>query len=122
MLYVKRFPFNYFTYIPFIILFLFIFSSQIFWFLQLVFFDKNCSIYTNFNYYYLESIDPLHNINIFGQIVYNCFLPCILLAGLILLIAMIGAIVLTLKFKSKRSSEMFSRQLSRSENFLTFLK
>ena len=45
-----------------------------------------------------------------------------LIAGLILLVAMVGAIVLTLNFKSHRKGEIFSRQLSRSDNFLSFFK
>jgi NADH-quinone oxidoreductase subunit J len=66
-------------------------------------------------------IDSLSNIHIFGQVLYNYYLICFLLAGLLLLIAMIGAIVLTLNFKIKKKEIIF-RQLSRSDNFLSFFK
>jgi len=64
----------------------------------------------------------LTSIDVLGQILYNYYLLCFLLAGLILLVAMIGAIVLTLNFRSQRKNELVSRQLSRSENFLAFFK
>jgi hypothetical protein len=38
------------------------------------------------------------------------------------LVAMIGAIILTLNFSSKRQNELVSRQLSRSDNFIAFFK
>ena len=69
-----------------------------------------------------NNIDCLSNIDVLGQVLYNYFTPCFLIAGLILLLAMIGAIVLTLKFSSDRKNELFYRQLSRSDNFLSFIK
>lgn len=65
-------------------------------------------------------VDSLNNIDVLGQSLYNYYLSCFLLAGLILLVAMIGAIILTLNFSSQRKNEMPLRQLSRSDNFLTF--
>jgi NADH-quinone oxidoreductase subunit J len=69
-----------------------------------------------------NSLDTLHNIDIFGQFLYNYFVPCFLIAGIILLVAMLGAITLTLKYKSHRKNEMMSRQLSRTNTFLSFFK
>ena len=69
-----------------------------------------------------NNIDCLSNIDVLGQVLYNYFTPCFLIAGLILLLAMIGAIVLTLNFSSDRKNELFCRQLSRSDNFLSFIK
>jgi NADH-quinone oxidoreductase subunit J len=66
--------------------------------------------------------DSLSNIEVMGQGLYNYFLPCFLVCGLILLVAMIGAIVLTLNFSSSRKNELIYRQLSRSTNFLSFFK
>ena len=67
-------------------------------------------------------LDSLSSIDVLGQSLYNYYLLCFLLAGLILLVAMIGAIVLTLNFRSHRKNELVSRQLSRSDNFLAFFK
>lgn len=66
--------------------------------------------------------DILNNIDVFGQVLYNNFLSCFLLAGLILLCAMIGAIVLTLNFKSYRKNELVFRQLSSSEKTIFHFK
>jgi NADH-quinone oxidoreductase subunit J len=85
------------------------FSSWIFWSNSLPF---------DFN----GIFDNLSNIDVLGQVLYNYFLLCFLLAGIILLIAMLGAINLTLNFSSKRKSELINRQLSRSDNFLAFFK
>jgi NADH-quinone oxidoreductase subunit J len=71
-------------------------------------------------YLFEKTIDSLSNIDIFGQFLYNYFVPCFLIAGIILLVAMIGAITLTLKYKSHRKNEMTSRQLSRTDSFLSF--
>jgi hypothetical protein len=57
-----------------------------------------------------------------GQSLYNYYLSCFLLAGLILLVAMVGAIVLTLNFYSSRKNELSSRQLARTNDFLSFFR
>jgi len=69
-----------------------------------------------------NTFDTLGSIDVLGQSLYNFFVPCFLLAGLILLVAMIGAIVLTLRFSSRRKNELVFRQLSRTDNFLSFFK
>jgi NADH-quinone oxidoreductase subunit J len=73
-------------------------------------------------FHYNKNLDHLNNVDVLGQVLYNYFTPCFLMAGLVLLIAMVGAIVLTLNFSSDRKNELFYRQLSRSDNFLSFLK
>ena len=78
--------------------------------------------YTNFKVLLKNSDNIFLSFNLFNQSLYNYFLSCFLIAGLILLVAMIGAIVLTLNFKSNRKNELVNKQLSRSDNFLTFLK
>ena len=77
----------------------------------------------------LNSHKHIHDFDLFPQrsqflvqSLYNYYLVCFLLAGLILLVAMVGAIVLTLNFSSQRRNELVSRQLSRSDNFLAFFK
>jgi NADH-quinone oxidoreductase subunit J len=67
-------------------------------------------------------IDNLNNIDIMGQVLFNYFLVCFLLAGLILLIALVGSIVLTLRFNTSDASQLVDRQLSRTDNFLSFFK
>lgn len=66
-------------------------------------------------------IESLSNIDVFAQCLYNYFLPCFLIGGLILLLAMLGAISLTMKSSSNRKNQIVSKQLSRSSNCLTFL-
>ena len=73
-------------------------------------------------YDFSNSWDDLYSIEVLGQSLYNYYLSCFLLAGLILLIAMIGAIVLTLNFSSHRKNELSARQLSRTNDFLSFFK
>jgi len=67
-------------------------------------------------------IDDLNNIDVMGQFLYNYYLICFLLAGLILLIALIGSIVLTLRFNNSEEGQLVNRQLSRTDNFLSFFK
>jgi len=61
-----------------------------------------------------KNIDAIHNIDSLGQLLYNYFLSCFLIAGIVLLVALIGAIILTLNFNSNRKNQLISRQLSRS--------
>ena len=68
------------------------------------------------------SVDNLNNIDVLGQILYNYYLSCFLLAGLILLVSLIGAVVLTLRFNNVQKNQLTNRQLSRSDNFLSFFK
>ena len=90
----------------------------------LIFFQSflilNTLFYGEINLVSSLNFDTLYNIDIFGQTLYNYFSICFLLAGLILLVSMIGAIVLTVTFKSNRKNELVFRQLARSENFLSF--
>ena len=70
----------------------------------------------------MHMIDDLNNIDVLGQVLFNYYLVCFLLAGIILLIALIGAIVLTLKFNTTEKSQNANRQLARTENFISFFK
>lgn len=60
--------------------------------------------------------DSLGNLNVLGQVLFNYYNSCFLLSGLVLLVAMIGAISLTLNFTSKRKAELLFKQLSRLQN------
>jgi len=83
------------------------FSNSIFW-------------VGNLPYTFENYLDALNSIDVVGQGLYNYYLICFLLAGLVLLVAMIGAIALTLNFSSERKNEFVPRQLARSDNFLAF--
>jgi len=66
--------------------------------------------------------DDLNNIDIFGQVLFNYYMSCFLLAGFILLIALVGSIVLTLRFNNTDEGQIVNKQLSRTDNFLSFFK
>jgi NADH-quinone oxidoreductase subunit J len=100
--------------LSFFIIMLFLFLQNSFSQDTFLFFDKNFD--------FVSIFDKLNNIDVLGQVLYNYFIVCFLLAGLVLLIALIGAIVLTLRFNSVKKSQLVSRQLSRTDNFLTFFK
>lgn len=108
-------------YIPFILLGSFILLTQLFLIIEKAFFGFGNLSETGI-YSFQNLVDNITNIDALGQGLYNYFVPCFLLAGIVLLVAMIGAIVLTLNFRSHRKNELVYRQLSRSENFLSFFK
>ena len=117
MLTVKVYSFSYLSYLPMILIISIALFFQLFFFSELAFFEALNSIAVTFT-----QLDIVTNIDIFGQALYNYFILCVLLAGLLLLVAMIGAIVLTLNFYSPRKTEISSKQLSRSDKFLAFLE
>jgi len=56
-----------------------------------------------------------------AEALFNIYYIPFLLAGILLLIALLGAILLTLNFNRGGLVQNSSRQLSRSDNFLKFL-
>lgn len=62
------------------------------------------------------------NISMLGQSLFNYYSMSFLLAGLVLLIALIGAVCLTLHFNTNKKSQITSKQLSRSDAFLSYFK
>jgi NADH-quinone oxidoreductase subunit J len=101
-----------------IIIFFFFFSLIIYNFDFISIFQKKF-IYSN---YFYNVLDSFFNIDIFGQCLYNYFLSCFLISGIILLLAMLGAISLTLKYRSNRRNQLVYKQLSRTSNFLSYFK
>lgn len=99
--------------------FIYLVSVILFIYLNSIFHSQNVN--TEFNNSALL-FDALHNIDILGQVLYNYYLICFLVAGLILLVALIGAIVLTLRFNRVHKSQITSKQLARTDNFLSFFK
>ena len=82
------------------ILFFEVFSSKSFF-----------AIYTLF-------FDSFFNVNMLGQCLYNFFLICFLISGVVLFVALLGSIVLTLNFNFSKKHQKYFRQLSRSDRFL----
>jgi len=67
------------------------------------------------------SYDVGADLQILGQVLFNNYTVCVLVGGLVLLVAILGAVVLTFNSQNKRI-KLASKQLSRSENFLIFFK
>ena len=112
---------NIIYYLPFLLLLGFVLLLQVYLIFEKVF--SNTTFWVVDSPYTFENyIDNLNSIDVLGQCLYNYYLTCFLLAGLILLVAMVGAIVLTLSFTSVRKNEMPVRQMSRSDKFLAFFK
>lgn len=66
------------------------------------------------------SVDQLTGIENFGQVLYNYFLIFVPVAGFLLLIALIGSIALTLEFTRSKEHTSSFKQLSRTDQFLSF--
>jgi len=81
------------------------------------FFSKESTLVTTEDNFFLDS---LNNIDVLGQVMYNYYFVCFLFAGLLLLIALLGAVVLTLKFNEIKKSQLVNRQLARSDKNLSF--
>jgi NADH-quinone oxidoreductase subunit J len=73
--------------------------------------------FDGFNFYY-SFFDALTNIDLLGQILFNYFLVCFLIAGFVLLLAIIGPVVLTLNFNTFNKMNKI-RALTRSDKFLS---
>ena len=70
---------------------------------------------------FLEFFDKFSNLVILGQSLYIYFFPIIIIAGLILLVALIGSIVLTINLnKNSAVINKDLRQLSRKNNVLKY--
>nr|YP_009495542.1 NADH dehydrogenase subunit 6 [Psammoneis japonica]AWQ64272.1 NADH dehydrogenase subunit 6 [Psammoneis japonica] len=73
------------------------------------------SMFSNLYQNWYEKLDSLIEIEVIGQIVYTHYVLQFLIAGLILFLAVIGAVILTLKFSHKQSKNQISfKQLSRT--------
>jgi NADH-ubiquinone oxidoreductase chain 6 len=66
-------------------------------------------------------IPYLCDIETLGQILYTHFFIFFLVSGLILLVAMLGAIVLTLTFNKKSKVQIIFKQVARNFNEAIFL-
>ena len=69
------------------------------------------------NYMYMnwaEKVDFITNIETLGQVLYTSLFPYFLIAGIILLVSMLGAVVLTLTFSRQSKIQLISKQVSRN--------
>jgi NADH-quinone oxidoreductase subunit J len=83
------------------------------------------NVFNDINYFFFSKnffiIDTFFNIQVMGQALFSYFLVLVVLAGIILLIAMIIAIVLTLNFSTLKIQEDYTyKQLSKISHI--FLK
>lgn len=108
--------FLFFGSIAFIVLSLiyFFFSNFI---INYNFFETNT--FTNFQ---INWFDPLNNLEILGQVIFNEYSICLIIIGLLLLVPLLGAIVLTFDYSNILSNTISIRQLSRSANTTAFFK
>lgn len=114
MLNIKIYSFKNFTLIPFFGILSSFIILHLGLFLKKIFFINHSSIF-KFNIFFETLLfDELTNIDIFGQVLFNYYSSCFLLAGLILLVAMIGAIVLTSNFQNNRKFALSYRRVIRS--------
>jgi len=67
------------------------------------------------------NFDSFSNLDSLGQYIFTDFLSCFLIAGIILLVAIIGAVSLTLNYSSTRKNQLVFRQLSRSISLIRFI-
>lgn len=76
----------------------------------------------NFNFFLINFVDILSDIVVLGQMLFNHYLFCFIFAGLILLVALIGAISLSYNFNLFKTKNVIFRQLNRSSNILMFFQ
>ena len=70
----------------------------------------------------LRSFDLIFDLQILGQTLYNYYIVYILIGGLILLVAVLGATILTLTFSIKPLIKLTTAQIARTALFLSFFK
>lgn len=80
------------------------------------------SFYSTFFLCFSNMEENITEIYTLGQVIYNYYIVCFLLAGLVLLLALVGAIVLSLDFNKSRLNSVIFRKLSRTSNFLSFFQ
>jgi NADH-quinone oxidoreductase subunit J len=81
------------------------------------FFDSSTisgSFYTNNYQNWYDLIDSTYDVNVYGQILYSYFALQFLIAGLILLVVLIGVVSLTNSYDKQTKQQSTFRQLSRT--------
>lgn len=70
---------------------------------------------------WVNSLDSLSNLEVLGQLLYTYYFFYFLIAGIILLVAMVGAIVLTLNFTQKAKHQFVFKQILREKKNSIYL-
>ena len=117
MLNVKIYSSDEFYYLPFILLGGFVLIVQVFLVLEKTFSNSTFWV-SSLSFTFDNYLDNLTSIDVLGQSLYNYYLLGFLLAGLVLLVAMIGAITLTLNFQNQRKNELVLKELFRSSSMI----
>jgi NADH:ubiquinone oxidoreductase subunit 6 (subunit J) len=114
---------NFILYLPMGIFFGLIFFLEVFLTLQSDFPPFLPKISREIYFDWATSVDSLTNLDVLGQILYTYYFFYFLIAGIILLVAMVGAIVLTLQFTQKAKHQLVFRQILREKkNSIYFLQ
>lgn len=107
-------------FLPFIFSLNFLFSIP--FFLSIIPFQYTFISYKASDFFCFKNIEETFTeIFILGQTIYNYAILCFLLAGILLLVALLGSIVLSLEY-NKFNFSIISRKLIRSSNFISFFK
>ena len=120
MLQVKAEPFNsvYFIFISFILSLFFYFENVYLANKSFKFFQELHSLSTEFSYH----LDSLKDIETLGQVLFNYYPIYFIVAGLLLLAALIGSIILIIDVNKSTQSNVVFRRLSRTSNFISWFK
>jgi len=118
MLQVKSEPFNssYIILISFILSLFFYFENVFLLQKHNNFFSSLHSSSTEFSFH----LDSLKDIETLGQVLFNYYPIYVVVAGLLLLAALIGSIILIIDVNKSIQSNVVFRRLSRSDNFVRF--
>ena len=80
--------------------------------------NKNLDLVNNLNINWYDLIDSATDIEVYGQVLYSYFVVQFLVAGLILLVVIIGVVYLTNTYNSKQNVDQSTfKQLSVSSKF-----
>lgn len=81
------------------------------------------SVFYSLDFICFENFEEnLNETFIIGQVLYNFGMVLVIIAGLVLLLALVGSIILSLDFKKLRLNNAVFRRLSRTSNFVSFFK
>lgn len=106
---------NFFFVVPMGIFFGIIFFLEVFLSLQQGFPPFLPSSSREIYFDWVNFADQLTNLDVLGQLLYTYYFFYFLIAGIILLVAMVGAIVLTLQFTQKAKHQFVFKQILREK-------
>jgi NADH-quinone oxidoreductase subunit J len=106
---------NFFFVVPMGIFFGIIFFLEVFLTLQQDFSSFLPLTSREIYFDWMNFVDQLTNLDVLGQLLYTYYFFYFLIAGIILLVAMVGAIVLTLQFTQKAKHQFVFKQILREK-------